>query len=81
MLLNCGVGEDSWSPLECKEIRHRGAVNSTVGMGTRRVTIIETQRVTHQRIKKWSKISGVSAMSGLVVAHAFHYHYNNIIIV
>ena len=21
MLLNCGVGEDSWSPLDCKEIQ------------------------------------------------------------
>ena len=21
MLLNCGVGEDSWSPLDCKEIK------------------------------------------------------------
>ena len=21
MLLNCGIGEDSWSPLDCKEIQ------------------------------------------------------------
>ena len=21
LLLNCGVGEDSWSPLDCKEIK------------------------------------------------------------
>ena len=42
MLLNCGVGEDSWSPLDCKEIQpvHPKGDQSWVFIGR---TDIETE--------------------------------------
>ena len=66
---------------ENHRIRHRSAVYATVSMRTTRVTITETQRLIHQFIKKRGKVTGISAMCSLIVAHTFHNHHNDVVIV
>ena len=54
MLLNCGVGEDSWDPLDCKEIQpvHPKGDQSWVFIG-RTDAEAETPVLRPLRVKSW----------------------------